>query len=562
MQTFNEQLLNSNFKKLNILKDIPRKHLIAISLTSIISFMAFSSEASAHYGDQLSGYGTAEIDGVRSAGEWDDAYVISVFGGKSDGSSLLLMNDEDNLYIGLIVIDNILTPDDQLGVMFDNLHNGVFDLNDDSGGFSGLGDVSDGYFNGTNWIVDSSTHGVGAAQNDGTKNFMEYSKPLNSEDVNDFNLSIGDTIGFCLTYVRDGIATDSTQYGPACRLLTNEQNFYGDFLLVPFSLSWHGLMAMEADKRNVENGETINYEVYLYGDDLLDEEPVYITIYDLETRTVILEQSLIPNSSSVDYFDTTAWLSTFKVDTSQNSFKDDMTYVVEGKYNDKSTKLNFYIKPDVKADLEEKASDAGKAIVEAGTETGELVVEAGKEAGKVIVDVGEEAVEKGTEIGQSAIEKGKEVEKIVDERRVEVKDAVEQKGSEVIQEIEDTAGGGCLIATAAFDSELSPQVQQLRELRDNKLLQTKTGTSFMNGFNDFYYSFSPHIADYERKNPIFKEVVKIVITPGISSLSILNHVDMNSESEVLGYGISLILLNIGMYLGVPAIVVWKIGRRI
>ena len=113
MQTFNEQLLNSNFKKLNILKDIPRKHLIAISLTSIISFMAFSSEASAHYGDQLSGYGTAEIDGVRSAGEWDDAYVISVFGGKSDGSSLLVMNDEDNLYIGLIVIDNILTPEDR-----------------------------------------------------------------------------------------------------------------------------------------------------------------------------------------------------------------------------------------------------------------------------------------------------------------------------------------------------------------------------------------------------------------------------------------------------------------
>jgi len=45
----------------------------------------------------------------------------------------------------------------------------------------------------------------------------------------------------------------------------------------------------------------------------------------------------------------------------------------------------------------------------------------------------------------------------------------------------------------------------------------------------------------------------------ISSLSILNHVDMDSESEVLGYGISLILLNLGMYLGVPAAVI--IGIR-
>jgi hypothetical protein len=73
----------------------------------------------------------------------------------------------------------------------------------------------------------------------------------------------------------------------------------------------------------------------------------------------------------------------------------------------------------------------------------------------------------------------------------------------------------------------------------------------MSTFNDVYYSFSPIIADYERENPAFKEVVKLAITPMISSLSILNYVDMDSESSVLGYGISLILLNLGMYLGIP-----------
>ena len=123
------------------------------------------------------------------------------------------------------------------------------------------------------------------------------------------------------------------------------------------------------------------------------------------------------------------------------------------------------------------------------------------------------------------------------------------------------SGGGCLVATATYDSELAPQVQQLRELRDNSLLQTQSGIIFMSSFNGFYYSFSPMVADYERENPIFQELVKVAITPVISRLSILNHVNMDSETEVLGYGVSLILLNIGMYVGIPASILIGIRKR-
>jgi len=83
----------------------------------------------------------------------------------------------------------------------------------------------------------------------------------------------------------------------------------------------------------------------------------------------------------------------------------------------------------------------------------------------------------------------------------------------------------------------------------------------MTGFNSLYYAFSPTIADLERQNPIFKEAVKVTITPLITSLSILNYVDMDSEAEVLGYGISLILLNAGMYFVAPAIVITKLRKR-
>ena len=123
-------------------------------------------------------------------------------------------------------------------------------------------------------------------------------------------------------------------------------------------------------------------------------------------------------------------------------------------------------------------------------------------------------------------------------------------GTEITDTL-DSQGGGCLIATATFDSEMSEQVQQLRELRDNSLLQTKSGTAFVKSFNQFYYSFSPLIADYERENILFKEAVKITITPMLLSLSILNSVDMNSEQTVLGYGIGIISLNAMMYLGLP-----------
>ena len=135
-----------------------------------------------------------------------------------------------------------------------------------------------------------------------------------------------------------------------------------------------------------------------------------------------------------------------------------------------------------------------------------------------------------------------------------------QTTSPPIEEIQPDVenGGGCLIATATYGSEMALEVQQLRELRDNTLLNTESGTSFMKSFNDVYYSFSPIIADMQRENPVFKEIVKVAITPMISSLSILNYVDMDSESSVLGYGISLIILNLGMYLGIPIFGILKL----
>lgn len=128
------------------------------------------------------------------------------------------------------------------------------------------------------------------------------------------------------------------------------------------------------------------------------------------------------------------------------------------------------------------------------------------------------------------------------------------------QSSNESQNGGCLIATATYGTELAPQVQQLREIRDNTILSTNSGTAFMSAFNSFYYMFSPTIADWERENPVFRETIKISITPMITTFSILNFVDIGSEEELLGYGIGVILLNFGMYFVIPAFIITKFFR--
>jgi peptide/nickel transport system substrate-binding protein len=124
---------------------------------------------------------------------------------------------------------------------------------------------------------------------------------------------------------------------------------------------------------------------------------------------------------------------------------------------------------------------------------------------------------------------------------------------------------GCLIATAAFGSELAPQVQQLRLFRDGIALRTFAGSSFMSVFNTWYYSFSPTVADYERQNSWLQSTVRALIYPllGILAISTSVHDSLafNDELGMLAAGITassliglLYLAPIGAALGIA-------GRR-
>ena len=160
-------------------------------------------------------------------------------------------------------------------------------------------------------------------------------------------------------------------------------------------------------------------------------------------------------------------------------------------------------------------------------------------------------------IVEEVVEEPAIVEEVVEEPAI-VEEVVEEPATAPQESSEE--GGGCLIATAAYGSELAPQVQMLREIRDNQLMNTESGSAFMTTFNEAYYSFSPYIADLERESPVFKEIVKAGLTPMLSTLTIMESAE--TESEVLGLGLSVIALNLGMYIAAPALIAMKVNQQI
>ena len=100
---------------------------------------------------------------------------------------------------------------------------------------------------------------------------------------------------------------------------------------------------------------------------------------------------------------------------------------------------------------------------------------------------------------------------------------------------------GCIIATATYGSELSPEVQFLRGFRDGMVMSTFAGSEFMKVFNAWYYSFSPYVADFISNQPLLKEAIRILLYPliGILHVSALTYsaLSFNPELAIVATGL-------------------------
>jgi hypothetical protein len=129
-----------------------------------------------------------------------------------------------------------------------------------------------------------------------------------------------------------------------------------------------------------------------------------------------------------------------------------------------------------------------------------------------------------------------------------------------------STGGGCVIATAAYGSEIEPEVQFLRDFRDKEVRSTFSGSSFMVAFNSFYYSWSPPVADAIRDQDTMRGVTRGLITPLLAILSFSSAVNemLNTIPEigVIAAGfVASSLIGI-VYLGPPLTVGLALTHRI
>ena len=132
--------------------------------------------------------------------------------------------------------------------------------------------------------------------------------------------------------------------------------------ITPMSFAWDGSIAMDADKRNVGRGQIITYEGHIYGDYPIDDELVFITVLEKDTKKIILTAQATPESKPAKYFENTAWPFTFQVETSYQEFSAGKTYVVEAMYGAQSAKLEFFIQHEGQPTCLEKLGNDDIAV--------------------------------------------------------------------------------------------------------------------------------------------------------------------------------------------------------
>jgi len=101
---------------------------------------------------------------------------------------------------------------------------------------------------------------------------------------------------------------------------------------------------------------------------------------------------------------------------------------------------------------------------------------------------------------------------------------------------------GCIIATAAYGSEMHPDVLAVRQFRDTKVGNTYSGSNFLIVFNTWYYSWSPPVANLMSGNEALRFFMRLFLKPLMFTMKISeNSYDLFSLNSEFAASISILV---------------------
>jgi len=181
---------------------------------------------------RAAGLGTSNVDGRVDADEWAGAASFEVFA-NDIVAQLYVMNDDQNLYLGLVSSDTTIDEGDHWEARFDDDLDHVLTEGDEVLWMDGRAGYSDRHCSlQDEWncgLPDRFQQGAGSRN----RGEWEMRHPLRTGDPEDFDLKVGDAIGMCTRYFDNGSSRSSLTFPLDCvYLLMHEQRQFFEVLIV------------------------------------------------------------------------------------------------------------------------------------------------------------------------------------------------------------------------------------------------------------------------------------------------------------------------------------------
>jgi hypothetical protein len=123
----------------------------------------------------------------------------------------------------------------------------------------------------------------------------------------------------------------------------------------------------------------------------------------------------------------------------------------------------------------------------------------------------------------------------------------------------------CIIATAAYDSEMAPEVVYMRYVRDSLIGSTPTGKTLRDAFNAFYYSWSPPVAAAIARSSDLQALFRILLLPIIAIVHttawIFTTLGSTDFASVVAFGVAAVLC-VSTYIVLPILTIRGAWKRI